>query len=48
VQADARFLVVGAHALAVNGVPRVTGDLDLLFEPSAGNAHKVWHALEGI
>ena len=27
--ADARFLVVGAHALAVHGVPRATGDIDV-------------------
>jgi hypothetical protein len=27
--AEARFLVVGAHALAVHGVPRATGDLDV-------------------
>lgn len=45
VQADARFLVVGAHALAAHGVPRVNGDLDLLVEPTADNAHKVWQAL---
>jgi hypothetical protein len=23
-----RFLIVGAHALAVHGIPRATGDLD--------------------
>ncbi len=45
VQADARFLVVGAHALAAHGVPRVTGDLDLLVEPTTDNAHRVWQAL---
>jgi len=27
--AGARFLVVGAHALAVHGVPRGTQDLDV-------------------
>jgi hypothetical protein len=27
-QADARFLVVGAYVLAVHGTPRATGDLD--------------------
>ncbi len=26
--AEVRFLVVGAHAMAVHGVPRATGDLD--------------------
>lgn len=40
-----RFLVVGAHALAVHGVPRVTGDLDLWVEPTAANAGRVWRAL---
>jgi hypothetical protein len=29
VLANARFLVVGAHAMAVHGVPRATGDLDV-------------------
>ncbi|MGQ0648891.1 MAG: hypothetical protein ACT4P7_15140 [Gemmatimonadaceae bacterium] len=41
----ARFLVVGAHALAALGVPRVTGDLDLWVEPTAMNAAAVWRAL---
>jgi hypothetical protein len=40
-----RFLVVGAHALAAHGVPRVTGDLDLWVEPTAANASQVWRAL---
>jgi len=26
IDADAEFLVVGAHAMAVHGVPRATGD----------------------
>ena len=43
--AQARFLVVGAHALAAHGVPRVTGDLDVWIEPSPGNAARVWRAL---
>lgn len=42
---DATFLVVGAHALAVHGVPRMTGDLDILVEPSPENARRVWSAL---
>lgn len=28
VRAGARFLVVGAHAMALQGIPRATGDLD--------------------
>jgi hypothetical protein len=41
----ARFLVVGAHALAVHGVPRATQDLDIWVDPSAENAARVWNAL---
>lgn len=41
----ARFLVVGAHALALHGRPRATGDLDLLIEPTEDNAQRVWRAL---
>jgi hypothetical protein len=44
-KAGVRFLVVGAHALAAHGVPRVTGDLDLWVEPTVENAHRVWQAL---
>ena len=40
-----RFLVVGAHALAAHGVPRVTADLDLWVEPTDENARRVWQAL---
>lgn len=40
-----RFLVVGAHALAAHGVPRVTGDLDIWIEPTEANARMVWAAL---
>lgn len=45
VDAKVRFLIVGAHALAAHGVPRVTGDLDVWVEPTAGNARRVWNAL---
>jgi hypothetical protein len=39
------FVVVGAHALALHGVPRATGDLDVFIRPSPDNAAKVWRAL---
>lgn len=45
VAADARFLVVGAHALAVHGVPRATQDLDVWVDPSPENAARVWRGL---
>ncbi len=37
--------MVGAHALAVHGVVRATGDLDILVRPDPGNAERVWKAL---
>lgn len=40
-----RFLVAGAHALAVHGVPRATQDLDIWIEPTQENADRVWDAL---
>ncbi len=42
---EARFMVAGAHALAVHGVPRATGDIDIWIEASAENADRVWAAL---
>lgn len=45
VRADARFVVVGAHALSVHGVPRATVDLDVWVDASADNAKRVWAAL---
>jgi hypothetical protein len=41
----ARFLVVGAHALAVHGYPRATVDIDIWVDPSPDNASRVWNAL---
>ena len=44
-EADVRFVVVGAHAMAVHGVPRATGDLDVWIAPEPGNADRAWSAL---
>lgn len=41
----ARFLIVGAHAMAVHGVPRTTGHLDIWIDPAAVNVARVWAAL---
>lgn len=43
--AEARFLVVGAHAMAVHGVPRATGDLDVWIARDGSNTERVWSAL---
>lgn len=45
-EAGARFLIVGAHALAVHGVPRATGDLDVWIARDEDNVERVWRALE--
>jgi hypothetical protein len=42
---DARFIVVGAYALAVHGYPRATIDIDIWIEPTEGNVERVWRAL---
>jgi len=43
--AGADYVVVGAHALAAHGLPRATGDLDILVRPTPENAERVWQAL---
>lgn len=44
-QAGVRFMVVGAHALSVHGVPRATADLDIWIDRTPENASRVWKAL---
>lgn len=48
VESGAEFLVVGAHAMAVHGVPRATGDLDILVRPSRENATRTLAALRAF
>lgn len=40
-----RFLIVGAHALAVHGRPRATQDIDVWVDPTPENAKRVCAAL---
>lgn len=47
-ESDARFVLVGAHALAVHGVVRATGDLDVFVSPDAENALRVLRALRAF
>ncbi len=42
---EARFLIIGAHAMAVHGVPRGTQDIDIWIEPTEENAQLIWAAL---
>jgi hypothetical protein len=39
------YLLVGAYALAVHGLPRATGDMDVWIRPSAANAARTFTAL---
>ncbi|MDP2310406.1 MAG: hypothetical protein Q8P18_30595 [Pseudomonadota bacterium] len=42
---DVEFLLVGAFALAANGAPRFTGDLDVWVRPDPVNAERVLSGL---
>ena len=44
-ECGARFLVVGAHALAVHGNPRATGDMDIWIDRDPGDYKRVWQAI---
>ena len=46
--ANVEYVVVGAHALAAHGVPRATGDLDILIRASQQNAQKVLASLRAF
>ncbi|MBK7396019.1 MAG: nucleotidyltransferase [Myxococcales bacterium] len=43
--AEARYLLVGGHAVGLFGHPRATKDFDLFIEASPTNAERVVHAL---
>jgi len=45
---SARYLVVGAYAVAVHGYPRATGDLDVWVDATPDNAPKVYRALQAF
>ncbi|WP_319475724.1 hypothetical protein [Marispirochaeta aestuarii] len=42
---NVEYIIVGAHALALYGVPRFTGDIDILVRPSMENGKKIIRAL---
>jgi len=41
----AKYLVVGAYALALHGAPRFTGDIDVLIRPTRDNARAILEAI---
>jgi hypothetical protein len=42
----ARYLIVGAHAVAYHARPRATKDFNIFIDPTPGNARKVLAALQ--
>ncbi len=42
------YLLVGAYAVAVHGLPRATGDIDLWIRSTPNNARATWMALESF
>lgn len=42
------YLIVGAYALAFHGVPRNTGDMDILVRATADNAVRILKALDSF
>ena len=46
--AEAKYLLVGGHAVALFGRPRATKDFDLWIEPSPQNARRVLVALRAF
>ena len=43
-----RFLLVGGHAVAAHGEPRLTEDLDVFVEPTLANARRLREALRAF
>jgi len=40
-----RYLIVGAEAVIYHGFARLTGDVDIFYEPSAANCRRLFRAL---
>lgn len=43
---NVEYLIVGGYALAFHGVPRYTGDIDILVKPDLKNGQKIMKALK--
>jgi hypothetical protein len=41
-----RYLIVGAEAVIYHGFARLTGDIDIFFEPSPKNCRALFYALQ--
>jgi hypothetical protein len=43
---EVEYVIVGAYALAFHGVPRFTGDIDILVHPTRDNVKRILSVLE--
>jgi hypothetical protein len=43
---NVEYVIVGAYALAFHGVPRFTGDIDILIKPDSNNTKNILAALK--
>jgi hypothetical protein len=43
---NVEFVIIGAYALAFHGVPRFTGDIDVLIRPTPANGARLLTALD--
>ena len=46
--AKVKYILIGAYALAVHGIRRATGDIDLFLEPSVETSARVLEALKNF
>lgn len=46
--AKVEYLVIGAYALAVHGIPRYTGDIDIFVRLSRENAERIEQAIDAF
>lgn len=46
IEEKVEFMLVGAYALGVHGVPRATGDIDIWIKPNIENSEKVYKVLQ--
>lgn len=42
---EVRYVLIGGTAVIYHGYPRLTGDLDVLYECEGGNVRRLWAAL---
>lgn len=47
-EAEARYLICGAHACILHGLVRTTEDVDILIEPTEDNCGRVIQGLSGL